>query len=67
MGTSALNADERVETVEFTEEFLIVALKDGRRLGAVGVVSAAGASRQTAAAELGNFRRRLWAPLAGAG
>lgn len=32
MGTLALNADERVETVEFTDEFLIVALKDGRRI-----------------------------------
>ena len=32
MGTLALNADERVETVEFSEEFLIVGLKDGRRI-----------------------------------
>lgn len=32
MGTLALNADERVESVEFTEEFLIVGLKDGRRI-----------------------------------
>jgi len=32
MGTLALNADERVESVEFTEEFLVVGLKDGRRI-----------------------------------
>lgn len=32
MGTLALNADERVESVEFSEEFLIVGLKDGRRI-----------------------------------
>jgi len=32
MGTLALNADERVESVEFTEEFLVVSLKDGRRI-----------------------------------
>ncbi|MEM7053540.1 MAG: DUF2442 domain-containing protein [Pseudomonadota bacterium] len=32
MGTLALNADERVESVEFTAEFLIVGLKDGRRI-----------------------------------
>ena len=32
MGTLALNADERVESVEFSEEFLIVSLKDGRRI-----------------------------------
>lgn len=32
MGTLALNADERVESVEFSEEFLIVGLKDGRQI-----------------------------------
>ncbi len=32
MGTLALNADERVEAVEFSDEFLIVSLKDGRRI-----------------------------------
>lgn len=32
MGASALNADERVETVDFSEDFLIVSLKDGRRI-----------------------------------
>ena len=32
MGTLALNADERVATVEFTSEFLIVGLMDGRRI-----------------------------------
>lgn len=32
MGTLALNADERVDSVEITEEFLIVGLKDGRRI-----------------------------------
>jgi hypothetical protein len=32
MGTLALNADERVESVEFYEEFLVVGLKDGRRI-----------------------------------
>lgn len=32
MGTLALNADERVESVEFSEDFLIVGLKDGRRI-----------------------------------
>lgn len=32
MGTLALNADERVESVELTEEFLVVGLKDGRRI-----------------------------------
>ncbi len=32
MGTLALNADERVDSVEFTEEFLVVGLKDGRRI-----------------------------------
>jgi hypothetical protein len=28
----ALNADERVESVDFSENFLIVSLKDGRRI-----------------------------------
>jgi hypothetical protein len=28
----ALNADERVESVDFSEDFLIVSLKDGRRI-----------------------------------
>jgi len=32
MGTLALNADERVATVEFTSEFLIVGLMDGRQI-----------------------------------
>lgn len=32
MGTLALNADERVQSVEFSEEFLVVGLKDGRRI-----------------------------------
>lgn len=32
MGTLALNADERVESVEFSEAFLVVGLKDGRRI-----------------------------------
>jgi hypothetical protein len=32
MGTLALNADERVEFVEFSDEFLVVGLKDGRRI-----------------------------------
>lgn len=32
MGTLALNADEQVESVEFPEEFLVVGLKDGRRI-----------------------------------
>ena len=32
MGTMALDADERVESVEFSEDFLIVGLKDGRRI-----------------------------------
>lgn len=32
MGTLALNADERVASVEFCEEFLVVGLKDGRRI-----------------------------------
>lgn len=32
MGTLALNADERVELVDFTEEFPVVGLKDGRRI-----------------------------------
>ncbi|MCG5516696.1 MULTISPECIES: DUF2442 domain-containing protein [Ectothiorhodospira] len=32
MGTLALNADERVESIDFTDEFLVVALKDGRRI-----------------------------------
>jgi hypothetical protein len=32
MGTLALNADERVESVELTEEFLVVELMDGRRI-----------------------------------
>ena len=32
MGTLALNADERVDSVEITGEFLIVGLKDGRRI-----------------------------------
>lgn len=30
MGTLALNADERVDTVEFSEDYLTVGLKDGR-------------------------------------
>ena len=34
MGTLALNADERVESVDFSENFLIVGLKDGRRISA---------------------------------
>ena len=32
MGTLALNADERVEAVEFSDDFLVVSLKDGRRI-----------------------------------
>ena len=32
MGTLALNADERVATVEFTSEFLVVGLMDGRQI-----------------------------------
>ena len=32
MGTLALNADEREQSVEFCEEFLVVGLKDGRRI-----------------------------------
>jgi len=32
MGTLALNADERVDSVDFSEDFLVVALKDGRRI-----------------------------------
>jgi len=32
VGTLALNADERVESVDFSEDFLIVSLKDGRRI-----------------------------------
>jgi len=32
MGTLALNADERVASVEFSEDYLIVGLKDGRRI-----------------------------------
>lgn len=32
MGTLALNADERVASVEFSGGFLIVGLKDGRRI-----------------------------------
>jgi hypothetical protein len=32
MGTLAINADERVERVEFSEDFLDVTLKDGRRI-----------------------------------
>lgn len=32
MGTLALNADERVSSVEFTDDFLVVGLKDGRRI-----------------------------------
>lgn len=32
MGTLALKADERVESVEFTEGYLTVGLKDGRRI-----------------------------------
>jgi hypothetical protein len=32
VGTLALNADERVESVDFSENFLIVSLKDGRRI-----------------------------------
>lgn len=30
MGTLALNADERIESVDFSDDFLIVGLKDGR-------------------------------------
>ena len=32
MGTLALNADERVASVEFSDEFLIVGLMDGRQI-----------------------------------
>lgn len=32
MGTLAPNADERVDSVEFSEDFLVVGLKDGRRI-----------------------------------
>lgn len=32
MGTLALHADERVESVAFSEGFLIVGLMDGRRI-----------------------------------
>ncbi len=32
MGTSALDADERVESVDFADDFLVVDLRDGRRI-----------------------------------
>jgi len=32
MGTLAINADERVDSVAFSEDFLVVGLKDGRRI-----------------------------------
>lgn len=32
MGTLAANADERVASVEFTEDSLVVGLMDGRRI-----------------------------------
>lgn len=32
MGTLALNADERVQSVEFIDEYLVVGLKDGRKI-----------------------------------
>jgi len=32
VGTLALDADERVESVDFSEDFLVVGLKDGRRI-----------------------------------
>jgi len=32
MGTLALNADERVASVDFSDEFLIVGLMDGRQI-----------------------------------
>ena len=32
MGTLALNADERVASVEFSNDFLVVGLKDGRQI-----------------------------------
>ncbi|MFA5631030.1 MAG: DUF2442 domain-containing protein [Porticoccaceae bacterium] len=32
MGTLAVNADERVESVTFANDFLTVELKDGRRI-----------------------------------
>lgn len=32
MGTLALNADERVSSVEFADGYLIVGLRDGRRI-----------------------------------
>jgi hypothetical protein len=32
MATLAINADERVETVEFSEGYLVVGLRDGRRI-----------------------------------
>jgi hypothetical protein len=32
MGTLALNADERVASVEFTDDFLVVGLMDGRQI-----------------------------------
>jgi len=32
MGTLAVNADERVDFVEFSKDFLVVGLKDGRRI-----------------------------------
>lgn len=34
MGTLALDADERVESVDFSEGFLVVSLRDGRRISA---------------------------------
>jgi len=32
MGTLAANADERVASVEFTEDFLVVGMMEGRRI-----------------------------------
>jgi len=32
MGTLALNADERVQSVTFEEDYLVVGLRDGRRI-----------------------------------
>ena len=32
MGTLALNADERVDSVQFEDAYLVVGLRDGRRI-----------------------------------
>ena len=65
MGTLALNADERVDSVSFASDSLVVGLKDGRQISVpIRVVSSASERHKGSSSKVGNLWRWLWYPLA---